>query len=329
MAKEGVSVVVATFNGEEYMGPFLASLEAQTRQSDEIIIIDNSPNTLTQEAIKATGTEVRLFPQDHNLDFSAGYNAGMRLSEYEMVLVLNQDMEVDPRMIERLVKWMEDHPRCGAVAPLLLRSESEIDARGISVKRSRKYSNIDEGRPVERISSKQPFGVSGAAILFRRSALHDIAENGGGGEQEFFDEQFVAYKEDIDISYRLHHRGWEVSVCEEAVAYHVRTARDEDGDTGVIRARKNKNYRINGNSYRNQFWVLLKNEPLANLLLHAPLIVGYELLKTVFIALVEPSTLRILPSLLRGLPKILRKRRYILGSSLLGPGALRRILFRS
>ena len=67
------------------------------------------------------------------------------------------------------------------------------------------------------MSSEYIFGPSGAAPLYRRAMLDDISFEG-----EFFDEDFVMYREDADLAWRAQWRGWKGVYTPHAVAYHVR-----------------------------------------------------------------------------------------------------------
>lgn len=62
------------------------------------------------------------------------------------------------------------------------------------------------------------FGGTGAATVYRRTALEEVAENG-----HFFDERMFMYKEDIDLAYRLLSAGHLCLFVPDAVAWHART----------------------------------------------------------------------------------------------------------
>jgi GT2 family glycosyltransferase len=243
-------------------------------------------------------------------------------------------MSFEPTMTEELLLAIEADKDMGAVAPKLLRLESAqsgdasssdriIDSMGITSDRSHRFWNRGEGE-VDRgqYDNTTPFGLAGTAVLFRREALNDIAANGGGKRHEYCDEDFVAYKDDVDVSYRLRHRGWNIAIAPKAVAYHQRTAREEKS-VGLLAGRRKKSFRIRGNSLRNHWFCLIKNEPAGNLLRAMPWIFWYECRKLVFVVFCEPSTLRILPSTWRLLMRMLRKRSAILGSSQISHRTLR------
>lgn len=327
-----LSLVIVTYNGEEFMQPLFDSLKKQDRIPDEVIVIDNSTDGgVTAKAAQAAYPQARILPQKENLDFSRGYNAGIAASTGDYVLIMNQDMTLAPNAISHLLHRMESDSTLGALAPKLRRirdgvAESTIlDGMGIVGTHSRRFRNIGEGEEdTGQYDEARIFGLSGAAMFFRKEALSDIAAHGGGGEHEYFDADFIAYKEDIDMSYRLRHRGWNLGVEPQAIIYHKRTAQELKDSEGLRADRKAKSFRIRGNSWRNHQWTIIKNEPLVNILLHGPWIACYEAAKFLYVLLFETSTAKIYPSFLQGIPRMLRKRRAILSSSKISARDLRK-----
>lgn len=316
-----ISVVATAYNDPQNAPGLYSSLARQTIALHEVITVDNSDNTPVGDIVKEHYPTATVLSHPENLDFSAGSNTGIAHATGEYVLLLNSDMSLEPNCVEKLVTYMDKHLEVGAASPLLLREgEGTIDSLGIAGDSKRRFTNIGEGAryDAEELSTQQDFfGISGTAVLFRRSTLEALVKNGGGHEHEYFDEDFIAYKDDIDLSYRLHHLGIGIARVDSAIAYHNRTAQEKAAQKGMISARSDKSNRINRYSLRNHWWVLLKNEPFSNLLLHSPQILFYECQKLIFVLLFERRTLGILPSFFRGLPSILRKRKAILNSSTL------------
>ena len=67
------------------------------------------------------------------------------------------------------------------------------------------------------------FGPSGAVPLYRRLMLDDIVF-----DKEYFDEDFVIYREDVDLAWRGQMLGWQGVYSPRAIAYHVRRIRPGD-----------------------------------------------------------------------------------------------------
>ncbi len=322
------SIVVVVYSELDFIPGLCASLGAQTVQPASIVFVDNSSDERMRKAIQEHCPRAHIHSAGKNLDFSRGVNVGISKTTSDFVLLLNPDMKLEPTMIAELMKQIQTDDRIGALAPKLRRLEREgsptrIDSMGIATNRSRRFWNRGEGEEDRgQYDTDETFGIAGTAILFRRTALNDIATHGGGTAQEYFDEDFVAYKDDVDLSYRLRHRGWNIGVVPSAVADHQRTAREQK-QKGLHFDRSQKSLRVRGNSLRNHWFCIIKNEPLMNILLDFPWIFWYEFRKFAYVLCCEPSTLNVLPSAIRLLPNMLRKRRAILSSSRCTPRDLR------
>lgn len=66
MKRATVSVVIAAYRGEKYIGGQLRSLFCQTIQPDEILIGDDSPDDLTEKAVRSILAEV---PESIRIDY--------------------------------------------------------------------------------------------------------------------------------------------------------------------------------------------------------------------------------------------------------------------
>lgn len=326
-----ISLVIVTYNGEPYMEGLFASVQAQTLQPVEVIVVENSPENATVPSIKKCYPAATILLPGKNLDFSRGYNFGIQHASGDYICIVNQDITLDPHALEYLYNGITQNERIGAVAPKLRRLEegkkesNTIDSMGITGSRARRFTNSGEGEQDHgQYDEQEPFGIAGTAILFRKEALEDIAKHGGGGEKEYFDDDFVAYKDDVDLSYRLRHRGWKIGIIPEAIMYHERTAQELKASEGLRADRHAKSLRIRSNSLRNHWWVIIKNEPAVNILMSLPWILWYEFRKLLYIFICEPSTFKAIPSFISGLPRIIKKRKAILSSSQLKPEELRK-----
>jgi len=107
------------------------------------------------------------------------------------------------------------------------------------------------------------FGVSGAGSLYRKEALESIKF-----ENEYFDEDFFMYKDDIDVSWRLRWQGWKLYCITDAVFWHGRTSGGisekvkgfKNRLLSVIRNERAKPLYIKKLSFKNQQLLLLKND---------------------------------------------------------------------
>ncbi|KKU78981.1 MAG: Glucose-1-phosphate thymidylyltransferase [Candidatus Peregrinibacteria bacterium GW2011_GWA2_47_7] len=263
------------YHCKEYVYPCFESLLKQDYSNLEILVLDNgSTNTFAIEDIKKRFPEITFMRSEKNLGFGAGHNALIRHSSAPFYAALNFDILYEPDFISTLLTGILSSQNIGAVTGKLKqwdfsRRDQEnqgktnfIDSTGLRIRKSHRFEDrgqgeVDYGQYDRR---EEIFGPSGAAALYRRTALENIAFVNDTGEKEYFDELFFMYKEDIDLAYRLQWAGWKALYVPSAVAYHDRTTRERGhGILQIIRNRKRKSQRVNEWSFLNQELLIQKH----------------------------------------------------------------------
>ncbi|MBI4280803.1 glycosyltransferase family 2 protein [Candidatus Uhrbacteria bacterium] len=339
-----VSVNIVTWNSLKYLPLLFASLRRQTFSDISVLVIDNGSNDGVLEFVRANYPEVTILRNVRNLGFSAAHNQGIKYvasraagaADEQYVLVTNPDTILTPTFIEQLVLAAEAEPTAAAWSGKLLRVEwvvegdfedvrrtTVIDSTGLRLLRSRRAIERGAGeQDQERYhEAAEIFGVSGALGIYRLSALETVAMNG-----QYFDEAFHAYKEDVDLAWRLRLAGWRAWYVPAAVAYHFRRAAGHKRTAlaEIAANRSKKSSLINYLSYRNHLLTLLKNEHGRNFLRHALWIGGYEGAKFFYLLLCEPKTLRAIIDWIQWFPRTLQQRKMIMARTKVSAADMRR-----
>jgi len=247
-----VDVVVVTRDHAATLVATLAGLAAQRVAPARVVVVDNASRdrSLAIASDWRGRLPLEVVAWDENRGFSAAVNAALRRTTSPWVLSLNPDCRLEPGYLSELVTAAAADPRCGSATGLLLRAAGPalvatgtVDSAGMVVRASLRHLDRGGGRPY-RSQYRRPawvFGASGAAALYRRAALDDVAYRGG----EVFDESFFAYREDADLAWRLQRRGWLCRFVPTARALHARGLKPE--------ARRQATPEINRHSVRNRF----------------------------------------------------------------------------
>ncbi len=284
-----------------------------------MLILDNGSTDGTREYLPDLDSEkyhikaIEYLPK--NIGFAAGHNALFRQTRGEFVLCLNQDVELEKNYLSEIAAFLKKNPRAGSAAGILWRSENGekiIDSAGLEIFRNRRIAEIGvaEERP------KEVFGVSAAAAVYGMAALRDVAEKENGKEC-FFDEDFFSYKEDVDLAWRLKHRGWESFVL-PVLGTHIRSAKAEgDSQSKAIFGRAKKSALANFHSQKNHLFVIVKNDFFANAVIDIFHILWYELRKFIYVSLFEWRTMPAYFIFTAKLPKMIKKRRKIMERTVL------------
>jgi GT2 family glycosyltransferase len=221
-----VDISIVTWNSAKVIGSLLESLRKQTLLPDHIFVVDNASTDQTLDICKRI-PEVTLIPQTTNIGFSAGHNVVIRRSNADFILVINPDVVLNPQYIETITAYAISHPKCASFVGTVFRNLEEhlIDTTGLQIKPWR----ITNDRIRKNAQPQEVFGISGAIAFYRKAALEEVKVN-----EQYFNELYFAYKEDIELAWRFRWADWSAAYVPEAKARHIRnvavdTSRHERG----------------------------------------------------------------------------------------------------
>lgn len=302
---ERVSVQIVTFESGGDIGPCLDSLAAQTFTPFRVRVLDNHSTDGTQAAIRSsierTGLDVDVLLSETNTGFAAAHNRLAKRFPADYFLFLNPDTIASPDFIEELVRALDAGPGAGSATGKLLRMDGEtIDSTGIVMTRNQRHLDrgADETDRGQWDEAGEVFGASGAAAMYRRTCLEDVAVDG-----MYFDEDFFAYREDADLAWRCRLMNWKCLYVPTATVRHRRRVTPERRSTlpDVINRHSVKNrflLRINNLTpgvRRELFWSIARRDAA---------VVGYVVLR-------EWSSIPGLLFLLRNRKRLVKKGRTI------------------
>jgi GT2 family glycosyltransferase len=304
----------------------------------EVIIINNDPEQDVCRAIgdHASDDRITIVEMGYEGDFPRAINRGIEHASGDLVMLCNADLFPPPTYLSTLQEFFNRHAGAGAASGKLIRYDLErgevtnvIDSAGLILTRQRRLKARGEGEldAGQFDTEREVFAIDGAAMVLRRSALDDIMVDG-----EYLDENFVAHKEDHDLSWRVRLAGWECWYVPGAVAYHGRSTRGL-GSQAYLKAigefhrqQSEKTAAVRRHAMKNQWLLLLKNEDGYNFIRDAPFIVVRELTVLAHNLVFSPRSLKAIPMTIRILPETLRKRRAAKRRQRMEPVALRRWL---
>jgi GT2 family glycosyltransferase len=194
-----------------------------------VIVVDNGSRDGSADAVEQRFGDAIVVRQQ-NVGFGRGNNAGLQQASGRFILLLNSDVLVRPRCVDRLADHLMVHPEVGAVGPRLIRPNGELDLackRGFPTPRasffrvtglsrvfrhSRTFNAYNLGHLDEREEHEIDAGT-GACLLVRRSTIDQVG---------FFDPDFFMYGEDLDLCFRIKEGGWRVVYLPTAQAVHLK-----------------------------------------------------------------------------------------------------------
>jgi N-acetylglucosaminyl-diphospho-decaprenol L-rhamnosyltransferase len=230
-----IGVVIVSYNTCALLSDCLDSLRA-SGQRLSIVVVDNGSSDGSQ-AMLAAQSDLTLLEAGKNLGFGAANNLGWRYLASqagglpEFVLFLNPDTKLQPLALERLVAFLQAHPRVGVVGPRLLNADGSLQRAAFrfpslsmalfdlfppgEVTPGRFYDSWWHGRYAdEALNQNEPFAIDhplGACMLTRRELLEEV-----GG----FDERYFMYSDEVEWCWRIRAAGWAIWQQPQAEVIH-------------------------------------------------------------------------------------------------------------
>lgn len=210
------SVIIPNWNGKELLKDCLDSLKSQ---SAEIILVDNGSTDDSIDYVEKNYSKVRIVKLKKNFGFSKAINEGVKKSNANYVVFLNNDTAASKNWLKNLVECANSHPEVISVNSKLLNfyNRKRIDGVGILINEVGQAKSIgwQEEDCGQYGKEQYIFGATGGGSLFKKL---DFIKVGG------FDEKYFMYSEEVDFAFRSQFLGYKSIYCPGAVLYHKHKA---------------------------------------------------------------------------------------------------------
>ncbi|MEO6694813.1 MAG: glycosyltransferase family 2 protein [Ignavibacteria bacterium] len=217
-----ISVIIPNYNGINHLKVCFDSLREQTRKDFKIVLVDNNSSDNSMKFTEDNYPEIKIIKMNYNTGFAKSVNEGIKYSienyKAEFILLLNNDTECEKKFLEEIMKgFINDSIGSVACKMINFYDRTKIDDCGDFIKSrgspyARGFQETDSG---QYDKSEYIFGACAGAAVYRE----EVFEKAG-----YFDEDFFAYYEDVDFSFRLQIAGFKCLYNPAAVCYHKRGA---------------------------------------------------------------------------------------------------------
>ncbi len=215
-----IAVILLNWNSFEHSSNCIQSLQLCDYPNFEIIVVDNGSADGSGNLLKTKFPEIILISSPTNEGFAAGNNRGFSYAIEQQIpyaMMLNNDVFVEPDFLSQLSNYMELHPDCGAIQPKIYfnHDRKKIWNGGsyflswLGWTYSKRYMRR-EG--VLQNEFQQVDWITGCAFMTRTSILKDIG---------LLKASFFIYYEDVDLSFRIRSKGYQLIYHPLSVIYHI------------------------------------------------------------------------------------------------------------
>jgi len=224
-----ISVIIVSFNSQAWLADCIASIRTQTLEDFEIVIVDNASSDNTVPWLRENHPDIKIVELDSIGPFAHALNAGVKAAHGELYLMLNPDVVLERSASSEMVRIINAHPDCAAVASKLLLSAAPAFINGIgnyvgpiSWGTDLGLGHLDLG---QFDSLDQVPSACFAAALISAKAYNEIGP---------FDEGFPLYYEDSEWCYRARIYGYSIPTAPAAVGYHALGSRETNGNNSAL-----------------------------------------------------------------------------------------------
>jgi GT2 family glycosyltransferase len=226
-----LSIVIVNYNTEKLLRGCLESVYAGANGTPlDIWVVDNHSRDQSVAMVKSLFPGVSVLENDANVGFSRANNLVVSQSRSDYILLLNPDTVIIGDAIERVVKFMREHPQVGIAGCKVLNRDGTLQLacrRSIPTPQTAFYRLTGLSRlfPKSRAMAKYNLtyespdqahevdAVSGAFLMIRREVVDAIGP---------LDERFFMYGEELDWCLRAKRAGWTVMYYPDAQIVHYK-----------------------------------------------------------------------------------------------------------
>ncbi len=240
VAPHRVFVIIPNYNGADELPRAVDSVLGQSFKDFTLVLVDNASSDKSKEIIEQycrKDPRVQAVWNDKNYGYTGGVNPGLELAieaGADYAAPFNNDAVAHKDWLKHLINFLDENPKYGIAACNLLHIDGktydstadQYSVWGLPFPRGR-----DE--PVgDKYKAGDIFGASGGASMYRVKMLKEVG---------LFDQDFFAYYEDIDLSFRAQYAGWKVRYVPESTVFHAQGVTSERIGSGFTTYQYMKN----------------------------------------------------------------------------------------
>lgn len=215
-----VTIVILNWNNAADTLDCLASVYELDYPNYRVLVVDNGSTDDSVAQLRARYPQLDMLETGANLGYAEGNNIGIRRA-MELgscfVLILNNDVIVEPTALSLLVDAIESDATCVMATPVILdwKARNEIWTLGAHLNtRDFRTERLHSGELIGGLVSRQPFEVDvapGSALLVRLDSLEQVGTMDGA---------FFLYFEEAEWCMRVRWAGFRILAVPAAVVWH-------------------------------------------------------------------------------------------------------------
>jgi GT2 family glycosyltransferase len=203
-----VSLITVNYRQAEVTLALLKSIRESQVESLEVILVDNDPTEWVDFESALPG--IVVIRTKENLGFAGANNLGMAKAQGSHFLLVNNDTEINPNLINQLLSCFSD-PRVGAVCPIIRYQEDPTKIQFAGFTPINSFTGRNELlKSLPSLVEETPY-FHGAAVMISAEAVRKAG---------LMCESYFLYYEELDWSIRVRNAGYKILVSPDAFIDH-------------------------------------------------------------------------------------------------------------
>lgn len=202
---------------------------------NETIIVDNNSNDNIQEIIESDFPKANFIKSKSNLGYAGGNNLGIKKARGDYILILNPDIRISKKSIEKMLDFLKKNPQAGLIAPRLINADKTTQETCFrfpnwlyplfrrtgfgKTKNGKKWLAKFLMKDFDHKSTKKVDWIMGACWMANKKIIQEI---------QYLDENYFMYLEDMDLCRRLWNKNKAVYYSGEISAIHLHQKASEN-----------------------------------------------------------------------------------------------------
>ncbi len=208
-----VSIITVNFNGKKYLKKLLDSLFCLNYPKNrlEIIMVDNASGDNSIKFVERNYRKVKIIKNTIN-NYCQAVNLGIEASKSKYIALANNDTWMDKNWLIELMKVITRDKMIAAASGKILDRFGKIQNAAHYELPNFYWGERGAGQERSRFNTLEEVpSLCGVAIVYKKDALLEVG---------LFDEDFIIYGEDVDISLRLKQKGYKLMFVPRSIIYH-------------------------------------------------------------------------------------------------------------
>lgn len=244
-----ISVGIVSYNSAaDLPGALHSVLSSRTERTVSVTVADNGSSDSTCRMVGERYPSVTLLRLSENRGFGAAHNRILHTVHSDYHVIMNPDIVVQPDVLERLARYLDEHPEAVLATPMIRNTDGSPQAvPRVLPKRRYMYAGKLERfggvfrrwrdeytRRNEAFTAPTPITFcTGCFMMVRTEALSAV---------DGFDDRFFMYMEDADLSRRLARYGTLMLIPDVYVTHRWEKASGKSGKYLKIHLRSMRAY---------------------------------------------------------------------------------------